>query len=240
MGDDASRSVEAKKRRSPERMTAKRARERTASTPHADPDRDVVEQVRQGDVAGAVVLLMRRHGTAVHRYCCEALRDPTLADDVHQQVFIEALRDLPRFAGRAPVRIWLFAIARNRVLDAVKKRRRTRDRIEDIEVTELFDSRPSPIDLLDDAQLGAALAASVGELDEPVRTTLLLHYQQGFTFEEMAVICRKNAGTLNARVARALPRLRARIEARLRPPTRRQVSPRRLRGLALVGALFRR
>jgi RNA polymerase sigma-70 factor (ECF subfamily) len=89
-----------------------------------DPDRDVRGLVGAGDVRGALHHLMRRHGAAVYRYCREALRDGALADDVHQQVFIEAFRDLPRFEGRSTVRAWLLAIARNRVLDAVRARSR--------------------------------------------------------------------------------------------------------------------
>jgi DNA-directed RNA polymerase specialized sigma24 family protein len=51
-------------------------------------------------------------------------------------------------------------------------------------------------------------------LAEAARTAVLLHYQQGFTFEEMAVICGEKPGTLQARVARALKALRACVEAR--------------------------
>jgi DNA-directed RNA polymerase specialized sigma24 family protein len=46
-----------------------------------------------------------------------------------------------------------------------------------------------------------------------MRTAVLLRYQQGFTFAEMARICGEKPGTLQARVARALPLLRAWIEA---------------------------
>ncbi|HEX7842192.1 MAG TPA: sigma factor-like helix-turn-helix DNA-binding protein, partial [Kofleriaceae bacterium] len=66
---------------------------------------------------------------------------------------------------------------------------------------------------LDVRRLREALAISLGELDDQVRTAILLRYQQGFTFEEMAEICGEKPGTLAARVARAMPRLRARIEA---------------------------
>jgi hypothetical protein len=45
---------------------------------------------------------------------------------------------------------------------------------------------------------------------------VLLRYQMGFAFDEMAEICREKSGTLHARVARALPRLRHAIEAHLR------------------------
>lgn len=181
----------------------------------ADPDDDILGLVATGDVRGAVHRLMRRHGAAVYRYCRGALRDAALADDVHQQIFLEAARDLPRFRRRATVRIWLFAIVRHRVLDAAKQRRRQQDWAEDCAAAEIPDPRPSPGEALDDARLRQALIASFGELGEDARTAVLLRYQQGFTFEEMAVICREKAGTLHARVTRALPLLRARIEARL-------------------------
>ena len=82
-----------------------------ACAPRADdPDRDVLDLVERGDVTTALRRLMQRYSTVVRRYCRDALRDAILADDVHQQVFMEVFRDLPRFAGRAPVRLWLFAI----------------------------------------------------------------------------------------------------------------------------------
>lgn len=181
----------------------------------ADPDDDVLWLARRGNATAALRRLMERHGLAVYRYCRAALRDATLAEDTHQQVFIEALRDLPRFAGRARVRAWLFTIARNRVIDAARARGRAHAYLEDIAGVEPPDPRPLPDESIDDLRLRAALAASLGELDDHARTALLLRYQQGFSFEEMAAICGEKPGTLCARVTRALPLLRARIEARV-------------------------
>jgi RNA polymerase sigma-70 factor (ECF subfamily) len=182
-----------------------------------DPDGDLRELVHRGDRAGAVHHLMQRHGPAVYRYCRVALRDAALAEDVHQQVFVEAFRDLPRFAGRSTLRIWLFSIARHRVLDAAKKRRRAANSVDEILAAEVADPRPLATESIDDARLRAALLASLAELDARTRTTLLLRYQQGFSFTEMAAICGEKPSTLNARVVRALPQLRRAIEARLPP-----------------------
>ena len=178
----------------------------------ADPDRDVIAMVARSETRDALRCLMARHGAAVYRYCREALHDAALADDVHQQVFIEAFRDLPRFAGRSTVRTWLFGIARHRVLDAVKQRRRAQTHLDDTQTADPPDPAPSPEQWLDDARLHDALRAAVAELDERIRSTLLLRYQQGLSFEEMAQTTGENPGTLQARVARALRRLRERIE----------------------------
>ena len=58
------------------------------------------------------------------------------------------------------------------------------------------------------------LVTCVGRLGEPMRTAVLLRYQQGFTFEEMATICDEKPGTLQARVMRALGVLRSCVEDR--------------------------
>lgn len=164
-------------------------------------------------MTSALRLLMQRHGTSVYRYCRVALRDATLADDVHQQVFIQAFRDLPRFRGRSPVRTWVFAIARHRVLDAAKSRSRAQAHIDGDDATRVPDPRPSPGERLDNIRLRQALASCLDKLREQVRTALLLRFQQGFTFEDMADVCHRKPGTLQAQVTRALPVLRTCIES---------------------------
>lgn len=180
----------------------------------ADPDSDVLESVAQGDMTGALRCLMQRHGTSVYRYCREALRDAVLAEDVQQQVFIAAFRDLPGFHQRSTVRTWLFAIARNRVLDAAKSRRRARSHVNGDDATSVPDPHPPPDDSLDDARLRGALLACLEKLTARVRSALLLRFQQGFSFEEMAAMCNEKPGTLQAQVTRALPVLRTCIETR--------------------------
>lgn len=184
----------------------------------ADRDDDVLALVDANDRARALKILMQRYGTPVYRYCREALRDPTLADDVHQQVFIQAHRDLGGFARRSSLRTWLFAIARHRVLDAAKSRRRAAARVEHDDAADTADPRPIAGERLDDARFRKALAACLETLGEHIRTAVLLRYQQGFSYEEMADVCREKPGTLEARVRRAIPSLRECIEARTGGP----------------------
>ncbi|MEJ7596583.1 MAG: RNA polymerase sigma factor [Kofleriaceae bacterium] len=182
--------------------------------PASGAERELLRLVDAGDLTAALRLLMRAHGTAIYRYCREVLRDQALADDVHQRVFIEAHRDLPKFARRSSIRTWLFAIARHRVLDAMKSRKRALAHVDDDAETEVPDPRPRPDERIDDARLREALAICLEQLGEHVRSAVLLRFQQGFSFEEMAEVCREKPGTLQARVTRALPTLRACIEGR--------------------------
>ena len=192
---------------------------------HSDSDDDVTGLVEQGDFRTAVQQLMSRHRVRVYRYCSAVLHDPVLADDVCQQIFIQAFRDMSRFQGRSKILTWLFAIARHRVLDALKVRRRARARQQDGPTTDSPDLRPSPDESLDEMRLRQTLMRSLEQLDDKTRLALLLRYQQGFSFQEMAAICREKPGALAARIARALPRLRADIESRLAGPPEQE--PRR-------------
>jgi RNA polymerase sigma-70 factor (ECF subfamily) len=178
----------------------------------SDPDQDIRELIRAREFKAALHLLMKRHGESVYRYCCEALRDPTLAKDVHQQTFIGAYHHLNRYEGRAALRAWLFKIAHNRVLDAAKSRKRHRLRVNQGELPELEDVSPGVDEQLDDARLVDALSACMGRLKEQIRSSLLLRFQQGLTFEEMSEILEEKPGTLQARVSRAQRWLRRCIE----------------------------
>jgi len=206
---------------------------RAAPAHASDPDHDVLRLAQCGDCAGALQLLMQRHGDIVHRYCRAGLRDLDLADDVHQQVFLEAYRDLLRFSGRSSVRTWLLSIARHRVLDASKARRRAHARASDAEladVTNAPDPRPSAAESFDDMRLRQALAASLQGLSIEVRNAVLLRFQQDLSYEDMAEVCGQKPATLQARVTRALPLLRKWIESHIE-----QHSPARRRARMLTG-----
>lgn len=176
-------------------------------------DADVRSLISSGQLERALRLLMQRHGEAMFRYCCTALGSETLADDVLQQVFIEAYRDFPKYSGRSSLRAWLFGITRHRVLDQKRAIKRDQPRSKQLKES-APDPQPLASERIDDEQLRQALVGCLGELGEHVRGALLLRYQQGFSFEEMAEVCSEKPGTLQARVARALPVLRVCIEGR--------------------------
>ena len=159
---------------------------------------------------------MQDHGKAVFGLCLRELHDRGLAEDVTQQVFLEAYRDLDRFQQRSSVRTWLFGIAYHRCLDAHKRKQRRLQRIETDEsaVAATEDAGTGPHERFEDAQRWAALEDCLAQLPLEVSATVLMRFQTGATYEELALELEATADALQARVARALLALRSCMESK--------------------------
>ena len=77
------------------------------------PDGELVRRARRGE-REAFALLYRRHQAVVYRFACAMTGSRSLAEDVVQDVFLALMRDLERYdPERAPLRTYLFGVARN-------------------------------------------------------------------------------------------------------------------------------
>jgi RNA polymerase sigma factor (sigma-70 family) len=179
-----------------------------------------VEQEAQRALAGgdrnrALTLLMSAYATSLYRYCRAMLRQPEMAEDAHQTVFLQAYQDLHRFGGRSSFKTWLFGIAHHRCLDAIKAQRRRTTRFASLDDEP---DRVGPGDAQEDyvagREMAEALRRCLDGLSEHVRAALLLRYQAGMSYVELESVCGERAPTLQARVARALPSLRRCLEER--------------------------
>lgn len=180
-----------------------------------DPEREARDALARGDHEGALASLMRTYGSQLYRFCRLLVADPDLAQDVHQTTFLQAFEGMGGFGGRASFRSWLYGIARHRCLDALKTTRRREKRFS---LAGELPEKPAPgqeADLsLAERDRNEALRRCLGELAPHVRTAVLLRFQEGFSYEEMARVVRERAPTLQARVARSLPVLRRCLEGR--------------------------
>src|ERR1700686_4632115 len=66
----------------------------------------------------------RTHGSGVHRFVRDLVRDDGLAEELTSDVMVEVWRSAGKFAGRSRVRTWLFGIAHHKAIDALRRRRR--------------------------------------------------------------------------------------------------------------------
>jgi RNA polymerase sigma factor (sigma-70 family) len=185
-------------------------------TPPEAGRRDAQSLLDEGDFRAAVGALVEEHGDAVYAFCLRTLRNPTLAEDVAQQVFLHAHRDIARFQGRASLLVWLIGIAAHRCMDAINSERRRLRRIEwnDQATLEAPDLACPPSDRVDRSRWSAALETCLSVLASEVRMTVLLRFQTGMSYPAMSTVLGVRSETLQARVARALPVLRRCLESR--------------------------
>lgn len=178
-------------------------------------DADVMTAVRTGDRRRAAAMLVARHGDAVYRYVLAMTANCHLAEDIHQQVFLEAYRDLECFGGRSSLRVWLLGIARHRCIDALVMARRWNDRFKNEPSAETEADDCAADRKIDRCRMQRILAGCLTRLAPASREAVMLRYQEELSYEEAAAVAGVCAATLQKRVTRALPVLRRYIRAEL-------------------------
>jgi MFS family permease len=84
-------------------------------------EHQLLEAARGGD-ENAFARLVEPHRGALHAHCYRMLGSVPDAEDALQEALLSAWRGLPRFEGRSSLRSWLFTIATNACLGAIKRR----------------------------------------------------------------------------------------------------------------------
>ena len=178
-------------------------------------DGDIRAALSADDVDRALTLMMNRYGDAVYRFAYAMTHSEHLAEEVRQQVFVEVYRDLTSFKGNSTLSAWVFGITRHRCLDATKKHRRWVNRFKNAAPA---DEEPGDDALereVDRSKVAKILAICLGKLAPAARDAVVMRYHRDLSYDEASAIAGDNAGTLQQRVARALPALRRCVDARL-------------------------
>lgn len=149
----------------------------------------------------------RVHAAELHRFALRLLGDPGAAEDVVQEVFLRAWRSADRFdPGRGSLRTWLFAIARNLVVDHVRRRA-------------VRPATPVAADNLvtlaggdagfDEATMTAwTVEEALCRLSEEHRVALVETYLRGRSYAEVSADLGVPVGTVRSRVFYGLKALR--------------------------------
>jgi RNA polymerase sigma-70 factor, ECF subfamily len=170
-------------------------------------DEAVIGRIQAGDSEAYAVLVRKYHRellTFIHRL----VRDAHLAEDIGQEVFLDAYKALPRFdiGRKTPFMAWLCVIARNRCVSALRARgRAVLMPLED--APELAGNEPGMDSRLIALEERRALAESLDRLEEPFRSTILLSLR-GELVQDMASHFGVPAATIKTRLFRAREKLR--------------------------------
>ncbi len=180
----------------------------------------LVERARAGDALafdGLVGLYMDK----IYSYVARMVGDPSEAEDIAQETFVKAFRNIKSFRGASSFQTWLYRIASNLTIDAVRRRKRRENTVSlDAPVEgdagqitrELEDgSLAGPSGSLETAVLQRYVHRAIQELSPKLRAVVVLYELQGLSYEEIAEILRCPLGTVKSRLFNARMELKEKL-----------------------------
>lgn len=176
-------------------------------------DEELVDLARRGD-ADAFDQLVIRHQAVVYRAALAALRVAEDAEEVAQDAFVRAWRNLHRFRGDSAFRTWLLTIAWN----CAMSRRRTittwfRRRVAMDDVIEPAGEERAQDLAVHDQELVRRTAAAIQALSPKLRDALLLAQSGDYGYDEIGRMLDVPVGTVKWRVSEARRKVREQLVA---------------------------
>jgi RNA polymerase sigma-70 factor (ECF subfamily) len=172
-------------------------RDRSAYT-HAS-DEELMTQFKAGDEQ-AFVELYNRYKRRVYAYCARMINSKERADDLFQEVFVRVARKRHRFEAGS-FSAWLFAIARNLCLNAL------RDTVVHVDIEDVQDSLQTSADEAEYDQSLEILKDAIDQLPADLREPLVLRVYSGLSYQEIADMTETKLATVKVRIFRAKQRL---------------------------------
>jgi RNA polymerase sigma-70 factor (ECF subfamily) len=155
----------------------------------------------------------------LYGYLRRYVGDDDLAADVFQNTWVAVFRKIQQYEPGRPARPWLYAIATNQAIDAMRRRGR---RVESSNLvigpepgeevprplTELLAAPgPDPAEVTIGAETQARVRAAVDSLPELLRQVVIMVYFQGLKYQDVADILGVPLGTVKSRIHAALAKL---------------------------------
>ena len=160
-------------------------------------ERAAVRAAQRGAASG-IEALFRLHWPRAYRAAYLVVHDAAAAEDIAQESFLAAVRNLDRFDRRRPFGPWLHRIVVNRAIDWVRARQLRAE-------AELAESVSAPAA---DAPLDGTLLAALAALPPDHRAVIVLRHLLGYTPGEIAELLGLPRGTVNSRLRRGLDSLK--------------------------------
>ena len=181
-------------------------------------DLAAAEEARKGN-QHAFRVLVERHSRSVFRLAFRMTGNEQDAEDVVQETFLRAYKQLQRFDGRAAFGTWIYRICANCSLDLIRARKSRKERQTSVadEATGQWLERiaandPSPERLTQSGQIAALIEPALKTLTEPERTAFVLRHYEGCDIDEIARTLGVRANAAKHSVFRAVQKVRRALE----------------------------
>ena len=172
----------------------------------------VLARACQGDDE-AFRALVERHSRRVFRLAFRMTGNEQDAEDVVQESFLRAYRQLGRFESRANFGTWLYRIVANCSVDLMRARQAQRaqarvERVDELDMIPVRAEGPSPERLAHSAEIGARVAAAMNGLSPLERAAFTLRHHEGRSIDEISRTLGLGTSATKHGVFRAVRKLR--------------------------------
>lgn len=193
------------------------------SSEELESDAYLVERTLDGDIAGFEKLVSRYQNKILGYVARMTNGDREEAEDITQEAFIKAYRNLDSFRGQASFSTWLYKIATNLCIDRARTKKRRPQQAYSLDEPfeqgeegggrEIADSRFEPSKGVERDELRSLVRQTVAEMPEKHRQVLIMCDLQGMAYENIAEVLSIPLGTVKSRIFHA----RADLARRLKP-----------------------
>ncbi len=176
----------------------------------AEGEEIAIDRAQRGDPE-AFRALVDRHGRAVFRLAFRMTGSEVDAEDMAQETFLKAWKQIDRFDSRATFGTWLHRICVNCALDHIRARKRKQDAQFDPTVQVPSDG-PSPERMAESSQVSVILRAALDELTAMERSAFVLRHYEGLGIKEISTTLGVQPGAAKHTVFRAVQKLRRALQ----------------------------
>jgi len=168
-----------------------------------DTDEDIARRVQNGD-SEAFGELMRRYEPKLQRYGTHFVSQPDVIDDAVQETFIRAYRNIKSFDVRKTFSPWIYRIAHNVYVNALRTKSRSGIFAVDLDTFLPHHVYEDTTDRLrEQKDMRAILEAGLGLISPAYREILVLYYFEDLSYKEIAEVLHIPIGTVGIRPTRA-------------------------------------
>jgi RNA polymerase sigma-70 factor (ECF subfamily) len=179
-------------------------------------EHNLVTRAQQGD-REAFSELVRCHREGVINVVYRMCGDAGLAEDAAQEAFIRVWQHLASYQPRSAFRNWVYRIAANVALDALRALRRERETV-DVDMVPVAAPGPGPEAMLIEKERAERVRQAVLALPPASRAVLVLREYEGLSYQEIAYTLDIPMGTVMSRLNYARNRMRESLAAYLEVP----------------------
>ena len=183
----------------------------------ADDEIELIIQAKQGDFR-AFEALYEMHKTAIYRTALAIAGNRSLAEEILQETFLRAFKNINRIYEDTSLAPWLYRVAVNLAYDLTAKRRRRLTALDTLKSWFIAIPFSLPERKMEERELQELIYEAVGKLEIRQRSALVLFYLQGFSLQEIAEIMECPVGTVKSRLHYARINLRKELLADNRLP----------------------